>query len=175
MFVRAASFAAMKHKEQRRKNASADPYINHPLAVANVLVECGILYTYEEVLIGAVLHDTVEDTNTTLDELEKLFGPYIAHLVAEVTDDKSLSKTERKRLQITHAKHASVSAKLIKLADKYDNLRGLLADAPKGWAPSRIQGYFLWAREVVNNCRVHKEIHQNQSNNFKALQPLFRV
>jgi guanosine-3',5'-bis(diphosphate) 3'-pyrophosphohydrolase len=72
-FIRALVFAAAKHREQRRKDAAAAPYINHPIAVANVLAnEAGI--TDPIVLCAALLHDTIEDTKTTAAELEEQFG-----------------------------------------------------------------------------------------------------
>ena len=98
----ASAFAAHKHRDQRRKGADASPYINHPIAVANVLAnEAGI--TDPTVLAAALLHDTIEDTDTTLEELEAAFGPKIAAIVLEVTDDKALDKPVRKQLQIEHA------------------------------------------------------------------------
>lgn len=150
-FVRAAAFAAHRHREQRRGDAEASPYINHPLAVANVLAsEAGI--DDIDVLCAAVLHDTVEDTATTLQELEEHFGPRVAGLVAELTDDKSLPKAERKRLQVEHAGRASHGARLIKLADKICNLRDLVA-TPPDWPRERRLAYFDWAEAV---CRQLK-------------------
>ena len=126
----AIAFAADKHRNQRRKDAAASPYINHPIALANVLVnEAGIVD--ERVLIAAILHDTVEDTETTAQELVRHFGQEIADIVLEVTDDKSLLKAERKQQQIDHAPTISRRAKLVKLADKICNLRDL-ANSPPG-------------------------------------------
>lgn len=126
----AIAFAADKHRNQRRKDAAASPYINHPIALANVLVnEAGI--DDERVLIAAILHDTVEDTETTAQELVRHFGQEIADIVLEVTDDKSLLKAERKQQQIDHAPTISRRAKLVKLADKICNLRDL-ANSPPG-------------------------------------------
>ncbi|MGH8733189.1 MAG: HD domain-containing protein, partial [Burkholderiales bacterium] len=98
LLLRALAFAAHKHRDQRRKDAAASPYINHPIALADVLVNEGGV-TDVEVLCAALLHDTVEDTATTLEELEETFNPRIARIVAEVTDDQNLPKAERKRLQ----------------------------------------------------------------------------
>jgi guanosine-3',5'-bis(diphosphate) 3'-pyrophosphohydrolase len=114
LILRAAAFAADKHRNQRRKDADASPYINHPIALANVLAQAGIDDT--AVLAAALLHDTIEDTDTTTEELLDAFGAQIAGIVCEVTDDKSLPKAERKRLQIEHAPHLSVPAKLVKLS-----------------------------------------------------------
>ena len=134
--LEALQFAAQKHRDQRRKDIEASPYINHPIALANVLWrEAGVHEA--DVICAALLHDTVEDTNTTREELIERFGKKIAALVMEVTDDKTLRKPERKRLQIEHAAHISRKAKLVKLADKISNLRDVAASAPKGWPLKR--------------------------------------
>ena len=122
LILHAASFAAQKHRDQRRKDAEASPYINHPLALADILAREGDV-TDARVIAAALLHDTVEDTETTIEELEERFGKRVAAVVAEVTDDKSLPKAERKRLQIVKAGSKSTEAKLVKLADKIANLR----------------------------------------------------
>jgi guanosine-3',5'-bis(diphosphate) 3'-pyrophosphohydrolase len=149
--LRAAAFAAERHRDQRRKGADASPYINHPLALANLLSECGV--RDPSVLAAALLHDTVEDTGTMLAEIEKVFGRDVAVIVGEVTDDKSLPKTERKRLQIEHAAHLSASAKLVKLADKTCNLRDMAVAPPVGWSLERRREYFDWAKQVVDRIR----------------------
>lgn len=147
LVLRAADFAARKHRAQRRKNGDF-PYINHPLGVARILSdEAGV--TDGSVLAAAILHDTLEDTETTAAELTKEFGARIAAIVGEVSDDTSLSKVERKREQIRHAKHLSVEARLVKLADKLHNLRELTVLPPTSWGTRRVQGYFCWAHEVV--------------------------
>ncbi len=150
--IRAIDFAASKHRQQRRKDAEASPYINHPIALARVLaVEGGILDPV--VLCAAVLHDTVEDTETSIAELTDVFGAEIAGVVAEVTDDKALDKATRKQLQIEHAAHSSPQAKLVKLADKICNLRDLLASPPAGWPAERKHAYFAWAGRVIDAVR----------------------
>ena len=151
-FVKAAAFAADKHRNQRRKDADASPYINHPIALANVLVNEGGVEDMT-VLCAAVLHDTVEDTETTVEELQAHFGPKVASVVMEVTDDKSLDKATRKQNQVDHAPHISSEAKLVKLADKICNLRDILASPPAGWSPQRKQDYFDWASKVVGGVR----------------------
>lgn len=152
IILRAASFAADKHRTQRRKDAAATPYVNHPLALATILAgEGGI--TDATVLAAALLHDTVEDTDTTIEEIEVGFGRAIAAIVAEVTDDKSLPKAERKRLQIVKAASKSSQAKLVKMADKIANLRDLSASPPADWSSERKAAYFSWAREVVDGLR----------------------
>lgn len=151
----ALAFAAGKHRDQRRKDVPASPYINHPIALADVLVNVGGIED-ETVIVAAILHDTVEDTETTPEELESRFGSRIRDIVLEVTDDKRLPKAERKRLQIEHAPHLSRAAKLVKLADKICNLRDVVSSPPAGWSLERRQAYFDWARAVVAGVRgVH--------------------
>jgi len=152
LFVTAVAFAAEKHRHQRRKDAHASPYINHPIALANVLVDEGGVHD-PVVLCAAILHDTIEDTETTADELERAFGRAIASVVLEVTDDKALEYRERKQQQIDHAPHASPQAKLVKLADKICNLRDILAHPPSSWSLQRKQNYFDWAANVVAGLR----------------------
>ena len=152
LLLRALAFAAHKHRDQRRKDAGASPYINHPIALADVLVnEAGV--TDVAVLCAALLHDTVEDTDTTPEELAGAFGDRIARIVAEVTDDKALPKAERKRLQIEHAPGLSPQAKLVKFADKICNLRDVAERPPAGWDLARRREYFDWARQVVEGLR----------------------
>lgn len=146
--LRAAHFAACKHTQQRRKNAAATPYINHPIEVAEHLARVGEIDD-EDVLIAALLHDTIEDTETTRQEIEDQFGKRVADIVVECSDDKSLTKAERKRLQVERAPHKSAEAKLVKIADKTCNLASLLSDPPADWSRQRQREYFLWAEQVV--------------------------
>ena len=150
------NFAADKHKDQRRKDATKAPYINHPIAVMNFIANIGQV-TDLSILQAAVLHDTVEDTNTTLDEIESLFGAAVANIVKEVTDDKKLPKAERKRLQVANASKKSYGAKIVKLADKLSNLRDLLSSKPESWTVERIHGYFTWAHYVTDEMRGTNE------------------
>jgi guanosine-3',5'-bis(diphosphate) 3'-pyrophosphohydrolase len=150
--LHALDFAARKHRDQRRKDAEASPYINHPIGLANVLVNEGHV-TDPAVICAAILHDTLEDTRTTADELEREFGATICGFVMEVTDDKTLKKAERKRAQIDHAAHISFEAKLVKLADKICNLRDIADAPPAGWDIDRKREYFDWARAVVDRLR----------------------
>ncbi|NXK40805.1 MESH1 pyrophosphohydrolase, partial [Piprites chloris] len=123
--LEAADFAATKHKMQRRKDPEGTPFINHP----------------------------IEDTDTTLSELEERFGAEVRHVVEEVTDDKMLPKMERKRLQVERAPGCSPRAKLVQLADKLYNLRDLNRCTPQGWSEERVQEYFRWAALVVSGLR----------------------
>ena len=155
VLIKAVAFAAEKHRTQRRKDADASPYINHPIALADVLANEGGIRDLT-ILSAAVLHDTIEDTDTTSDELAAVFGEKIAAVVLEVTDDKSLDKATRKQAQVEHAPHISSEAQLVKLADKICNLRDILASPPAKWSPERKQDYFDWAAKVVAGVRgVH--------------------
>eukprot|EP00055_Hartaetosiga_balthica_P005531 m.16363 g.16363 ORF g.16363 m.16363 type:complete len:206 (-) comp4606_c1_seq1:19-636(-) len=152
VLVETTQFAAVAHRNQRRKDEAATPYINHPVGVAHLISSVGKV---DDLLTlqGALLHDTVEDTNTTLEELKEKFGPEVAQVVSEVSDDKALSKHARKLAQIEHAATVSNSAKLIKLADKLYNLQSLITSLPTSWSPERAQAYFGWAREVIDKIR----------------------
>ncbi len=152
--LRAAAFAAHKHRDQRRKDAEASPYINHPIGLATILASHGVLDPVT--LCAALLHDTIEDTATTGEELEREFGADVRSVVEEVTDDTTLPKADRKRLQIEHAAHISERAKLVKLADKISNVGDVAAHPPDRWDLARRQGYFDWAKAVVDQMRgVH--------------------
>lgn len=150
--IEAASFSAKKHRFQTRKGADAEPYINHPLEVANLLATVGGVGDHE-ILIAAILHDTIEDTETGADEITGLFGERVCRIVLEVTDDKSLSKKERKRKQIEHAPHLSVEAKQVKLADKISNIADILANPPRDWTIDRKREYVDWGVSVVAGLR----------------------
>lgn len=150
LLLEAARFAADRHRHQRRKDGDSTPYINHPLDVAALLAKHGT--ADDEILAAALLHDTVEDTETSLDELEERFGARVSAIVAEVTDDKSLEKAERKRLQIEHAPHKSPDARLVKIADKTSNLTDIV-NSPPDWPVARKQDYFDWAKQVVDPMR----------------------
>ena len=152
LLLKALAFAAHKHRDQRRKDADASPYINHPIALAHVLSsEAGI--SNAKVLAAAILHDTIEDTETTYEELRERFGKTIAGVVREVSDDKTLSKADRKRLQIEHAEHLSRRERLVKLADKISNVRDIAANPPHDWPLQRRREYFDWAKAVVDRIR----------------------
>ncbi len=149
--LKAAHFAALKHKDQRRKDHNASPYINHPIAVALIIAEVGGIDD-PDVLAGALLHDTIEDTDTTPDELEREFGIRIRALVEEVTDDTRLRSKKRKRLQVEHAADLSADAVLIKLGDKIANVKDMIKAPPVGWDSTRRREYLDWAESVIANC-----------------------
>jgi len=158
LVLKAIAFAAQQHRDQRRKDADAPPYVNHPIAVANLLCnEAGI--TDVDVICSALLHDTIEDTDTTEEELETLFGPSIAQIVHQVSDDTRLPRLERKRLQVMHASQLCPQARLVKLADKICNLRDIALSPPVGWPLERRREYFEWAAKVVDQIRgTHPEL-----------------
>ena len=152
MIAKALAFSAQRHALQRRKGALAEPYVNHLAEVALLLAEAtdGDDPT---VVAAGLLHDTIEDTETTSAELEAGFDSVVAALVAEVTDDKRLPRERRKQLQVETAAAKSPRARLIKIADKTSNLRSLTASPPVGWSVARKTDYFRWARAVVDACR----------------------
>ena len=158
-FVQALNFAAQKHRDQKRKD-NQTPYINHPIAVAHILLaEAGV--ADEAVLMAALLHDTVEDTDATFEEIEQHFGQCVRDIVAEVTDDKTLPKAVRKQQQIDHASHLSDRARLIKLADKTANLRDIATSPPNDWSTARIDDYIEWGKAVVDRIRgSHAQLEQ---------------
>lgn len=149
LLTKAASFAAQKHSSQRRKGPGSVPYINHPLEVANILAEAGV----DDVatLCAAFLHDTIEDTETTKEQLQNQFGQEICDIVLECSDDKNLSKDQRKRKQIEHSKHVSAKARLVKIADKLNNNESLGDSPPEKWSPERVHGYHIWSYAVCKN------------------------
>ena len=157
----AVDFASYKHRNDRRKNEAKTPYINHPIAVAHLLATLAGV-SDSPTLIAAVLHDTIEDTETTREELDATFGAEIRQLVEEVTDDKTLEKHVRKQLQIEHAPELSRRAKLIKLADLTCNLTDVLDDPPSSWSNERRMEYLEWTEQVIAGCRrTNKKLEQD--------------
>lgn len=156
---KALEFAADKHKLQKRKGGDSIPYINHPIGVTKLLIDSG--ETDNDLIIAAILHDTIEDTNTSPKEILRLFGEKILNIVLEVSDDKNLPKEIRKQLQVNHASSLSDSAKKLKLADKICNVIDIIQDAPTDWDINRKIEYLNWAEEVVNGIRgVNKKLEQ---------------
>jgi guanosine-3',5'-bis(diphosphate) 3'-pyrophosphohydrolase len=148
ILIKTANFAAIAHATQKRKDPQGTPYINHPIGVCQLLCEAGI--TDIVVLQGALLHDTIEDTNVTEVDICNEFGRDVAQLVLEVTDDKSLPWQERKDAQVANTPFKSKNAKLIKMADKIYNLRDLNRATPVGWSPERVKQYFEWSKKVTD-------------------------
>ena len=158
--IAALHYAAHQHRDQRRKDEDETPYINHPIALLHILnVEAGV--TDADVLIGAVLHDVIEDCSgphqmyieDRREEIRARFGESVLVLVEAVTDDKTLTRDERKQRQVEHAAQISHGAKLIKLADKTANLRDIASMPPAGWSPEKIEDYADWSARVVAGLR----------------------
>lgn len=149
--LQAARFAALKHKDQLRKGSDEIPYIVHLISTALLIAEVGGV-SDAQVLAAALLHDTIEDTQTTSEELTAAFGEKVCRLVEEVSDDRSLEKAVRKRLQIEHAPGLSAEAVLIKIADKISNVTDLTNSPPDKWDREQRRQYIDWAEEVINSC-----------------------
>jgi len=151
LIEKALLFASEKHKGHTRKNKEKSSYIVHPIAVRHILSDVGAVKD-EEILAAALLHDTLEDTPTTREELIENFGERVCSLVEEVSDDKTLSKQTRKDLQIQHAPKLTEGAVLIKIADKISNVQDIIKMLPNGWDVNRCLEYLNWAEEVILNC-----------------------
>src|SRR5262245_31646124 len=145
--LKAADAAARWHVQQRRKGAAEEPYINHLLEVAMLVAEA-TSGEDPELVIAALLHDSIEDQEVPRSVIAQGFGTGVAELVEEVTDDKKLEKQERKRLQVEHAHRKSQRAKILKLADKTSNLRAIAASPPPDWSVKRRLEYVEWSRRV---------------------------
>lgn len=152
--VRALDFAAWAHAAQRRKGGTQEPYVNHLTEVARLVAQA-TGGKDARLIIAALLHDVLEDQSprVTDEMLVEHFGKRVARIVREVSDDGSLPKAERKRLQVEHAPYISRRAKMIKIADKAANLNSILESPPEGWSNERKGEYFAWAIEVVAGCR----------------------
>lgn len=150
--IQAAHFSADKHRDQRRKGSRNTPYINHPLEVAERLNRIGGVEN-ADVLVAAILHDTIEDTETTAAEIEQLFGRDVARLVTELTVDKEPYWTVRKRNEIDDAPKLSANAKLIKLSDKTSNVADTVSNPPGEWTLQRRRDYLEFAGLVADGCR----------------------
>lgn len=175
LLLKAIRFSAGKHRNQRRKDSVQSPYINHPIEVAQLLWEVGGVRD-ANVLLASILHDTLEDTNTAPEEIKDNFGDEVLSLVLEVTDDKSLPKAERKRLQIETAPDKSHGAKLIKLSDKCCNIHDLLALPPANWSLERRQEYLLWTEKVVTGLRgTNKALEEYYDHELSSGKPLLGI
>ena len=165
LILKAAHFSAQKHSTQRRKDENASPYINHPISVALAIAQIGGVDD-PEILAAALLHDTLEDTETTPEELEAEFGKKVCEYVLDVTDDKTLPKDERKRRQIEHAKKISKGAALIKLGDKISNVTDVTNNPPADWDINRRKQYLDWAEKVIENC---PKVNDRMENKFQEI------
>ena len=165
LILKATHFAAQKHRDQRRKDKHASPYIIHPISVALAITQIGGVDD-PEILAAALFHDTLEDTKTKPEELEAKFGKKVCEYVLDVTDDKTLPKHERKRRQIEHAKKISKGAALIKLGDKISNVTDVTNNPPANWDISRRREYLDWAEKVVENC---PQVNERMENKFQEV------
>lgn len=152
LLTQAFTFAAERHSAQRRKGADKSPYVNHLAEVANLVSEATAGRDVN-LVIAALLHDTVEDVGVTPEEIREKFGDDVVNIVEAVSDDKSLPKAERKRLQIEHAPHLPRRVQILKIADKIANLRTTISDPPEGWDIQSRCDYFIWSKKVVDGCR----------------------
>lgn len=169
LYTQCLEMATHFHRKQTRKS-NGDPYIIHPISVANLICNVGNV-DHPVILSAAVLHDVVEDTEATLIDIEKI-SPAVASIVAEVTDNKSLSKVERKKLQVKNAPGKSYGAKLVKLADKLNNLEDMKIQRPVGWTDDYVLGYFVWCKEVVKGLRgTNKDLEERLDKVFDDMIP----
>ena len=164
LVLKATQFAALKHRDQRRKDGKT-PYIIHPISVAMILAEIGGVDD-PEILSAALLHDTIEDTDTSAQELDKEFGSRIRIIVEELTDNNQLTISQRKQLQIDNAPHLSKDATLIKIADKISNVSDVINTPPPKWDQKRCNEYVDRAEAVINNCQ---KVNQDLENHFFGL------
>lgn len=152
LVIRAYAFAAWKHRGQKRKGGRGEPYINHCIDVTERLWVTGGVRDIN-IITAAILHDTVEDTDATRDEIAHEFGDTVARIVMEVTDDTTKPSIERKRLQVEHANELSIEARHLKIADKLSNVHDIIASPPRGWTVNRCQQYVQWAEDVIGEIR----------------------
>ena len=165
LILKATHFAAQKHREQRRRDEYASPYIIHPISVALAIAQIGRVDD-PEILAASLLHDTLEDTKTEPEDLEAEFGRKVCEYVLDVSDDKTLPKDERKRRQIEHAKKISKGAALIKLGDKISNVTDVTNNPPADWDVNRRKQYLDWAEKVIENC---PKVNDRMENTFQGI------
>jgi len=172
--LEAADFAAGKHRFQRRKDEHATPYINHPIKVAYTLTAAGESDVL--MLMAALLHDTIEDTETTYAELEVKFGKEVADVVLELTDDKHLSRDEQQQQQIVRASGKSERARKVKLADKICNVYDLLHHPPHEWSESKKIQYVDFSKQVVDMMRGTQAVLEKEFDElYRQVRERFRV
>lgn len=173
--LKALAFAAEKHRFQFRKGEEQTPFINHPIKVANLLSEVGKIDD-PATICGAILHDTIEDTVTSCDELEVLFGKEICGLVSEVSDDRYMKPSESKIHQVDYAALLSEKAKLIRLADKIANVYDIAHFPPAHWTKERRKQYLNWSKSVVDNIRgINPELEQKFDDVFQEARKILSL
>jgi len=164
LVLKATQFAALKHCDQRRKDGKT-PYIIHPISVAMILSEIGSIED-PEILSAALLHDTLEDTDTSAHELDKNFGSRVRIIVEELTDNDMLTFLQCKQMQIENAPYLSKNATLVRIADKISNVSDVIENPPPEWNQKRCNKYVDWAEAVMNNCQ---KVNQDLENHFFEL------
>ena len=169
LVLKATQFAALKHCDQRRKDGKT-PYIIHPISVAMILAEIGSIEDLE-ILSAALLHDTLEDTDTSAHELDKIFGSRVRIIVEELTDNDMLTFSQRKQMQIDNAPYLSKDATLVRIADKISNVSDVIENPPPEWNQKRCNKYVDWAEAVMNNCQ---KVNQDLENHFFELLTEYR-
>ena len=169
LVLKATQFAALKHCDQRRKDGKT-PYIIHPISVAMILAEIGSIEDLE-ILSAALLHDTLEDTDTSAHELDKNFGSRVRIIVEELTDNDMLTFSQRKQMQIDNAPYLSKDATLVRIADKISNVSDVIENPPPEWNQKRCNKYVDWAEAVMNNCQ---KVNQDLENHFFELLTEYR-
>ena len=169
LVLKATQFAALKHCDQRRKDGKT-PYIIHPISVAMILSEIGSIEDLE-ILSAALLHDTLEDTDTSAHELDKIFGSRVRIIVEELTDNDMLTFSQRKQMQIDNAPYLSKDATLVRIADKISNVSDVIENPPPEWNQKRCNKYVDWAEAVMNNCQ---KVNQDLENHFFELLTEYR-
>uniref|UniRef100_A0A8R1XYA5 Guanosine-3',5'-bis(diphosphate) 3'-pyrophosphohydrolase MESH1 n=1 Tax=Onchocerca volvulus TaxID=6282 RepID=A0A8R1XYA5_ONCVO len=152
LIIKAVDLAARRHRKQRRKDATQTPYVNHPIGVAYILTNEGQI-TDTATVIAAILHDTVEDTKTTDEEIRRMFGDEIADIVKECTVVKSIKREIRMKSQLEKASKLSRKAKLVQLADKLYNIRDIERCTPCGWTKQHVAEYISFAKDLLSNIR----------------------
>ena len=146
----ASLFAAEKHQNQTKNNEKKTPYIIHPIEVADIVMRVGHVYK-QDVLVAALLHDVIEDTGASFEDIAKRYGIVASSYVKEMTEKKELSLKERKKAQIIGAFHQTPDVAVIKFSDKLSNLNTLLKNPPSTWSRDKVDQYFLWAQSVIEN------------------------
>ena len=169
LVLKATQFAALKHCDQRRKDGKT-PYIIHPISVAMILAEIGGIED-PEILSAALLHDTIEDTDTSAHELDEIFGSRVRIIVEELTDNNLLTVSQRKQMQIDNAPYLSKDATLVKIADKISNVSDVIKTPPPKWNQKRCTEYVDRAEAVINNCQ---KVNQDLENHFFELITKYR-
>ena len=150
--TQALAFAAEAHANQRRKGAAQEPYLNHLVEVLDLVTQA-TGGDDVDLLIASLLHDVVEDTNVTEEELTESFGTRVAEIVQANSDDMSLPKDERRRKRIADMPRKAPDARIVKTADVISNIRAIVTSPPAGWTADRKLGYLDGCRQLIDAGR----------------------